>query len=510
MKKLFTMLVATVCATMAYAQEVTVKDVTMSAGETPNMEVSISNVNQYTAFQFDLALPTGFSVKNASLSGTTATTRKLENALYDEATNKWRFLSYDEGNAKLAEGTTVNITLEAADGAEGGDVAGSEILVVTPEAVSTAQASASAKIIISGDVTITVPEGKKLMMVSDKALDFTSLESKGVKAYICSGYEVVGDKNRFWMTRVDDVPANTPIMVKADAAGEYTVPQGLSTYCYPRSFLSGDAKNVVTVDYSADYKYFGVSKSKGTIGAMSEAKQPTVEPGKAFFQVPATIVSNVSDSKQKFTLGKGGRLATVSDYDLDFTELETAGIKAYTVTGFDKSRKVWMTQVSNVNAGTPFVLRGSANQECEVPSVAGKAAYVSMLDANTGSDAVTVSPTIGENTVYVLSLGKGTWGTLAADWSAVKGKAWMLVPTAFHTSLPAASRGSVLELTEQEAEVICIETRGIGNLDDETTGISRVAAEAGNDTWYNLNGQRIDTPTKKGLYIKNGKKVIVK
>ena len=46
--------------------------------------------------------------------------------------------------------------------------------------------------------------------------------------------------------------------------------------------------------------------------------------------------------------------------------------------------------------------------------------------------------------------------------------------------------------------------------DDVITGISRVASEVGNDVWYNLKGQRIDTPTRKGLYIKNGQKVVVK
>ena len=115
--------------------------------------------------------------------------------------------------------------------------------------------------------------------------------------------------------------------------------------------------------------------------------------------------------------------------------------------------------------------------------------------------------------VYVLSLGKGSWGTLAKDWSAPKGKAWMLIPTSFHNSLPtpAATRGGNREITEQVAEVICLEVSGIGDLDDsDVTGISRIAVEDGNDTWYNLSGQRISTPTKKGLYIKNGKKVIVK
>ena len=59
-------------------------------------------------------------------------------------------------------------------------------------------------------------------------------------------------------------------------------------------------------------------------------------------------------------------------------------------------------------------------------------------------------------------------------------------------------------------EIIVDVAKSIIGDGDEATGISRVAAEDGNDTWYNLSGQRISAPTKKGLYIKNGKKVIVK
>ena len=46
-------------------------------------------------------------------------------------------------------------------------------------------------------------------------------------------------------------------------------------------------------------------------------------------------------------------------------------------------------------------------------------------------------------------------------------------------------------------------------LDDEGTGIGNVVYQMSNETYYNLNGQRVATPGK-GLYIHNGKKVIIK
>ena len=49
---------------------------------------------------------------------------------------------------------------------------------------------------------------------------------------------------------------------------------------------------------------------------------------------------------------------------------------------------------------------------------------------------------------------------------------------------------------------------------DDTDGIRDIIYtdkdRVGNDRWYNLNGQQIDEPTKKGLYIRNRKKIVVK
>ncbi len=490
MKKLFTMLVATVCATMAYAQEVTVKDVTMSAGETPNMEVSISNVNQYTAFQFDLALPTGFSVKNASLSGTTATTRKLEKALYDEATNKWRFLSYDEGNAKLAEGTTVNITLEAADGAEGGDVAGSDILVVTPEAVSTAQASASAKITISGDATITVGSSGKTTYVCSDALDFTDSEAK---AYIVMGSEKDGEGTSLWLAQIDKVPAETPIVVKA-VPGTYSVKKTTLANSYFKNYLIGnntDAAISVTPEGSDQYLFLSTSGFSPFTAARN------VGAHKAYVRIPTVPASNVGDNLA-LTIGSGQRTSLCANLDLDFSD-QTA-LTAYTIVGWDGA--ILMAPVKRVSAGTPLYIKGPQGSYT-IKSSAVQAVFANMLVGNNTDAAITIHPTDGDYTNYFLS--SSGFSTFSADRSTGAHKSYLQVLT---SCIPAASRGTGEGITLNE--IVVDVTRSIIGDDDNATGISRVAAEAGNDTWYNLNGQRIDTPTKKGLYIKNGKKVIVK
>ena len=46
-----------------------------------------------------------------------------------------------------------------------------------------------------------------------------------------------------------------------------------------------------------------------------------------------------------------------------------------------------------------------------------------------------------------------------------------------------------------------------GCLDDEATGIDslRLQDADGTEQWYDLNGRRISKPTRKGVYIHNGK-----
>ena len=58
-------------------------------------------------------------------------------------------------------------------------------------------------------------------------------------------------------------------------------------------------------------------------------------------------------------------------------------------------------------------------------------------------------------------------------------------------------------------------TRGyysIGNGNDGSTAIDDTLIdneETTNDDWYDLQGRRIQKPTKAGIYIKNGKKIVV-
>lgn len=509
MKKLFLCVATALCSTFAFADEadLVVNPVTITNG-IGTMEVVVNKTGT-TAFQFDVKLPANVSATAFGLDGAPAT-RKFEKAHYNANDNTWRFLSYDESNTPLDAVTTFNITLAAADGATTGEAETTGILVVDPQGNGTDVDGASSVVTVSDGVIITIPAGKNLAMVSDQPLDFSRLEAQGVKAYICTGFELVGQK--FWMTCVSDVPANTPILVRGEA-GTYTVPLGSANTYYPTSFLRGEAGDEGTydVDWTEGYNNYGFSRSTGKIGKISKTNYPTMDKGKAYIHVPASITSSVASSAQTFEMKGGGKLAVVSDYDLDFTNV--SGLTAYVVVGFDKTRKFWSARVKKAAAGTPLLLKGTANTTYDVPSNESKVVYVNIMEGNTSSEAVTMTQIEGDYTIYALSPSTGKIGKISKTnpTSFVKGKAWFPVPTWFETSIPAAARGMISDSSEQEAEVICLEARGLFGDDDETTGIRSIdEGQFTNDVWYNLNGQRIDTPTKKGLYIMNGKKVLVK
>ena len=66
---------------------------------------------------------------------------------------------------------------------------------------------------------------------------------------------------------------------------------------------------------------------------------------------------------------------------------------------------------------------------------------------------------------------------------------------------------------ELETESMPIIFASIGHDDNGTTGIQSMFNDQSsmfNDQWYTLSGQRISKPTKSGLYIHQGKKVVIK
>lgn len=192
-----------------------------------------------------------------------------------------------------------------------------------------------------------------------------------------------------------------------------------------------------------------------------------------------TITVTYTTANQSLTPAKTYTTLT-SAYALDFTSV-SSDLKAYIATEVSGGA-VQMTQVNKVPAGTGLVLKATTP---------GAAVNVPVFDGTSSDDvsgnkmagSATATTEIAANAGYILSNGvfqPATAGTLAA------GKAYLNIAV-------SSARELVLDF------------------DDETTGVDDVRSKMsdGRSEYFNLAGQRVAQPTK-GLYIVNGRKVVIK
>ena len=183
-----------------------------------------------------------------------------------------------------------------------------------------------------------------------------------------------------------------------------------------------------------------------------------------------------------------------STYPLDFTEV--SGLKAYIASGFNPlTGELTLTRVSNTPGATGLLLKAEAG-DYDVPVAETDMFYSNLLRAVTS--ATNVAPTEGSYTNFILANGD-KYGigfyTLSESGVIASGRAYLQLPTSVLSAVEARGMKFVFD-------------------DEETTslrGISNVPSVVDKDVYYTLDGQKLSgKPTKSGLYIVNGKKVVMK
>ncbi len=188
------------------------------------------------------------------------------------------------------------------------------------------------------------------------------------------------------------------------------------------------------------------------------------------------------------TIGELGAATFCCEEALDFSGTEE--VKAYIVSAFHPATgKVTLTRITDVPAGTGIVLLGNEGTY-DIPLGAGETYVVNMLVGVTADKVL--NKTEGANSNFILANGENGVGFYAVkDGSTLAaGKAYLSLPTAV---LPSSAQS-------------------IGfRFDDATNIASPQPSPEGKGDWYDLSGRRVNgAPTAPGLYIKDGRKVIVK
>jgi hypothetical protein len=186
------------------------------------------------------------------------------------------------------------------------------------------------------------------------------------------------------------------------------------------------------------------------------------------------------------TIGSLGMGTYCSEYDLDFSGV--SGIKAYVACGFKPSTgTVFIMHVDEVPANTGIMIKGTPGTYT-IPVKETDMYYKNMIKGTLVSMTVPATEDGCQN--YVLRNGDYGVAFYVSHGSSTLGahKAYLQTP------LPAAGAPEFVELVE-----------------DNVTGIVEIEGKnlQGNERFYNLNGQRVTTP-KRGLFIRNGKKIIIR
>ena len=368
---------------------------------------------------------------------------------------------------------------------------------------------------MDGPESITISSAKQVTYMSDKDLDFTGYPD--LKAYVATGY----DKNSgtIWLTRVKEVPANTGFLLMGEA-DTYEIPVkagGLSAY-YQNMFKGTlEATTIYTTD--GDYTNYYLSNGESGVGFYKVTKEEGVTLGKnrAYLPIPTEIpVVGTAGSTEMIKVSSAGQVPYCNSESLDFSSLDAQGVKAYTATGYDyNSGTIWLTRVKQVPAETGILIMAPQG-EYPVPTASVASVYANMFKGTLPGTTIQTHETIaGEDYInYYLSSGDAGVGfyKVTKEGGVTIGANRCYLPI-LNKEVAAGTRSSGSgqnQIAFREAEeVIGIPLfRGVGENNDGTTNLTP-ALSKGEGEWYTLQGQRVAKPGK-GLYIRNGKVVVIK
>ena len=285
-----------------------------------------------------------------------------------------------------------------------------------------------------------------------------------------------------------------PLFVPAGSIDNYASSNGWKKFS---TILSLDAAKH-TLTYKVDgevYKTYELYEGE----TITPEPDPTKEgyDFSGWSTIPATMPAEDVTVTGSFTLltnednikiTSAGQSTWCSKYDLDFTGID--GLKAYIASGYDRiSGTIWLTRVYQVPANEGIFLMGNAG-DYKVPHISTGTYYANLMVGTL--QPITLKETDGEYTNYYLSNGDSGVG-----FYKVNGSVDLKANRAYLPLLKGTTQAGTRFI-------------GLGFEDDGTTNLTPALSKGeGEGEWYTLQGQRVAKPGK-GLYIHNGKKVVIK
>lgn len=313
----------------------------------------------------------------------------------------------------------------------------------------------------------------------EKGTDYTVIYSDNVSAGTNTAKATITGKGNYTGSADKMFTINKAQLTVTPDDKTYNVGDNIELTVSYDGFVDGDDEDVLTTEPTASYGTADITKPGSyeitASGGVAQNYDFVYETGTLTINRQLTV--SFSTSNEWATYYGTENLATPE------------GLKAYQVTAVDGST-VTIGEIGYIPANTAVLLKNVSNNNTwsniAASAYTGATSTFASNKLIGTAEAVNVSDISG-GTVYVLykdMFKRATGGTIPAN------RGYLVV---------APSSGNAPELSI--------------TIGDDTTGIGMVGCDSvatDNDEWYTLDGQKLQqAPTQKGLYIKNGKKVVI-
>ena len=351
-------------------------------------------------------------------------------------------------------------------------------------------------------VTITIGPNGMATYCGAEPLDFTGNEELTVYTVIGCSY----GSNTIWLSRVYDVPAGTPILIKG-AEGTYTLDCATSSDSYFKNKLVGNLSGSTMRIEETDGALRNYYLKGGTF--LKVNGYANIADGKAYLQLPASAAEKKAGSAVDITLSSTGKSTLCSDVDLDFSGFED-NLKAYVVTGYDIPTKTfWLNRVVEASAGTPLYLVGKANTTYSIPSKGVQTSFENMLVGNLSGSTIQVVEMSEDGTMRNLYLKDGTFKKVNNYVNIVNGKCYLQAPSDIVAAMARGMEDPDFNLIVNDE----LMSMSFSDFEEDVTGVKEVkeVKEVKDNSFYDLSGRKLNgKPTRSGVYVNNGRKVVLK
>ena len=242
-----------------------------------------------------------------------------------------------------------------------------------------------------------------------------------------------------------------------------------------------DGTGTITYDDPVAYATFTANMQPGYYKIVAEPTDPATSPytGTAS-QEFETLAGYPVDVP-------GKEYVTYYSATDNLTLEENSGAQLYTITAVSGSTAT-ATEITSANKETPFLVYNSADDKKTIILIP----TADVIDGQTHAsefvgtaEATTIAASTDGLNNYAFNGKKFVW--VMEDLAVAANKAWL--------AISATSGARVINLVFDDATRI--------------DGVARTAEQSGD--YYDLNGRKLAAkPTRKGVYIQNGKKVVVK